>query len=92
VSPSPLCSKQQCASFFREFGENPYRHQKLLVSNLGLIVFVKHLVKLVKLVRQIPQPSLREKKKKKLKGRDLTVFSIFAPYHNKSLQTFSLFS
>jgi hypothetical protein len=60
VPPPPLCSKQQWASFFREFGKNPYRLQNVLVFNLGLTVFVKHLVKLVK---QVPQPALRKKKK-----------------------------
>jgi hypothetical protein len=44
VFPSPLHSKQQRASFFREFGKNPCRHQKVLVSNLRLTVFVKHQV------------------------------------------------
>jgi hypothetical protein len=50
----------------------------MLVSNLGLTVFAKHLVKLVK---QVLQPALREKKKKKkqLKGKDLTIFSCFCP-------------
>jgi hypothetical protein len=64
-APLPhLFSKQQQASFFREFEKNPCRHQKVLVSNLGLTVFVKHLVKLVKLVEQVLQSALREKKKK----------------------------
>jgi hypothetical protein len=59
-----------------------------LVSNLGLAKFVSHLVKLVK---QFLQPALRkrEKKKKQLKGRDLMVFFIFAPYHSKAFR-FSL--
>jgi hypothetical protein len=43
------------------------------------------------MVKQIPQPSLRGKNKQ-LKGRDFMVFSIFAPYHKKSLQMLSLFS
>jgi hypothetical protein len=59
--PLPLCSKQQWASFFREFGENPYRHQKVLVSNLGLTVFVKHQV--TWLNRFCSLPSGKEKKK-----------------------------
>jgi hypothetical protein len=41
----------------------------VLVSNLGLTVFVKHQVNWL----EVPQPALREKKKKKqLKGRDLS--------------------
>jgi hypothetical protein len=96
VSPSPLFSKQEWASFFREFGENTCRHQKVLVSNLGLTAFVKHLVKLVK---QGPQSALREQKRKIVKrDRDLTVsvflfsFFFFFPYHSKSLQMLPLFS
>jgi hypothetical protein len=65
----------------------------VLISNLGLTVFVKHLVKLVK---QVLQPALREKKEKnktkQLKDRDLEVFSVFGPYQSKSLQMLSLFS
>jgi hypothetical protein len=57
----------------------------VLVSNLGLTVFVN-------LVKQIPQPALREKKRKHLKSRDLMVFSVFAPYQSKSLQMLPLFS
>jgi hypothetical protein len=71
--PTP-CSKQQWTSF-RELGINSYRHQKVVVSNLGLTVSVKHLVKLVK---QVPQPALRERKKKQLKGRDIRS-SLFLP-------------
>jgi hypothetical protein len=57
VSPQPpLCTKQHWASFFRLFRKNPCRHKKVLVSNLGLTVSVKHLVKLV---RQVPQSALR---------------------------------
>jgi hypothetical protein len=92
VPPPHFWSKQQWASFFREFGENPCRHQKVLVSNLSLAVFVKHLVKLIK---QVLQPALRgwgRGVRGELKGRDLMVFSIFAPYCSKSLQMFSLFS
>jgi hypothetical protein len=56
----------------------------VLVSNLGLTIFVKQLVKLVK---QVLRPALRKRKKKKqLKVRDLTVFSVFAPYCSKSFR------
>jgi hypothetical protein len=44
----------------------PGRHKNVLVSNLGLTVFVKHLVKLIK---QVPQSVLRKKKKKKTMKR-----------------------
>jgi hypothetical protein len=76
-APSPLCSKQQWTSFFREFGKNPYRNQKVLVSNLGLTAFVKHLVKPVK---QVLQSALRKQtNKKQLKGRDLSGLVHFCP-------------
>jgi hypothetical protein len=45
------------------------------------------------LLKQVLHPFLRKRKKKKqLKGRDLMVFSIFAPYHSKSLQMLLLLS
>jgi hypothetical protein len=66
MSGLPLCSKQQWASFFRESRRDPYiplpcdRQQKVLHSNLGLTVFVKASGQLVK---QVPQPALRKRKK-----------------------------
>jgi hypothetical protein len=56
------------ASFFREFGKSPYRHQKVLVSNLGLTVFVKHQINWLN--RFLSLPSGKEKKKQ-LKGKNL---------------------
>jgi hypothetical protein len=76
-------------SFFREFGKNPYRHQKVLVSNLGLTVFVKHQVNWLNRFCSLPSGK-EEKKKKTVKRQKPQVFSIFAPYQSKSLQTFSL--
>jgi hypothetical protein len=52
MSGLPLCPKQQWASFFSKSGRAPYilldRQQKVLLSNLGLTVFARHLVDLVK--------------------------------------------
>jgi hypothetical protein len=61
--PLPPWSKQQWAFFFRVFGENPCRHQKVLVSNLGLTVFVKHPVNWLNKFAACPQG----KKKKTVK-------------------------
>jgi hypothetical protein len=47
------------------------RHQKVLFSNLGLTVFVKHLVDLVK---QVPQSALRGKKNPKNQCLQLPLF------------------
>jgi hypothetical protein len=89
VCPPPLlCPKQQWAPFFREFGKNPCRPQKVLVSNLGLTVFVSIWLNWLNRFSSLPPGG----KKKQLKGRDLMVFSVFVPYHSKSLQTLSLFS
>jgi hypothetical protein len=54
VFPSPFFSKQWWASFFSEFGENPYRHQKVLVSNLGITAFVKHQVNWLNRFHSLP--------------------------------------
>jgi hypothetical protein len=69
-------------------GKNPYRHQKVLVSNLGLTVFVKHQVNWLNRFHSLP--SGREKKKKTVKRQKPQVFSVLAPYQNKSLQMLSL--
>jgi hypothetical protein len=74
-----LCSKQW-ASFFSESERDPCipgdRHMKVLLYNLGLTVFVKHLIKLVKQVLQSPLMG-----KKRVKGTETsTVFSIFVPF------------
>jgi hypothetical protein len=69
-------------SFFREFGKNPYRHQKMLVSNLGLTVFVKHQVNWLN--RFLSLPSGKEKKTVKRQKPQVSIS--FAPYRSKSLQ------
>jgi hypothetical protein len=76
VSSSPLCSKQQWASFFKEFGKNPYRHQKVIVSNLGLTVFVKHQINWLNMFRSLPSG---KEKKKQLKGKNLKSSPFFLP-------------
>jgi hypothetical protein len=48
----------------------------VLHSNLGLTVFVKHQVNWLNRFRSLPSG---KGKKKQLKGRDLIVFSVFAP-------------
>jgi hypothetical protein len=60
----------------------------VLVSNLGLTVFVKHQVNWLK--RFCSLPSGKQKKKKPVKRQKPQVFSIFAPYQSKSLQMLSL--
>jgi hypothetical protein len=64
-APSPFALNSK-ASFFREFGENPYRHQKVLVCNLGLTVFVKIQVNWLNRFHSLP--SGKEKKKAKTSG------------------------
>jgi hypothetical protein len=68
--------------FLQGVWENPYRHQKVLVSNFGLTVFVKHQVNWLN--RLLSLPSGKEKKKQ-LKGKNLRSL-FFAPYWSKSLQ------
>jgi hypothetical protein len=67
-------------------GKNPYRHQKVLVSNLGLTVFVKHQVNWLNRFHSLPSG----KEKKKTAKRQKPQVSIFAPYQSKSLQMLSL--
>jgi hypothetical protein len=67
-------------------GKNPYRHQKVLVSNLGLTVFVKHQVNWLNRFHSLPSG----KEKKKTAKRQKPQVSIFALYQSKSLQMLSL--
>jgi hypothetical protein len=60
--PLPLCSKQQWTFFFREFGKNLCRPQKVLVSNLGLTVFVKHQVIWLNRFQSLPTGKRKKKK------------------------------
>jgi hypothetical protein len=48
-------------SFFGEFGKNPYRHQKVIVSNLGLTVFVKHQVNWLNRFHSLPSGKGKKK-------------------------------
>jgi hypothetical protein len=73
-----------------EFGKNPCRHQKVLISNLNLTVFVKHQINWLN--RFCNLPSGKEKKKNQLKGKDLRSSPFFAPYWSKSPQRLFLFS
>jgi hypothetical protein len=57
------------------FGKNPYRHQKVLVSNLGLTVFVKHQVNWLNRFCSCPQG-----KKKKTVKRQKPQVSVFCPF------------
>jgi hypothetical protein len=61
----------------------------VLVSNLGLTVFVKHQINWLNRFRSLP--SGKEKEKKQLKGKNLRS-PFFAPYQSKSLQMLSLLS
>jgi hypothetical protein len=69
-------------------GRDPYipcdRHQKVLFSNLGLTVFVRHLVDLVKQVPIVCPQGRKECFTLKLpKEIETTVVSIFVHYHQQ---------
>jgi hypothetical protein len=67
--------------FLQEVWEKSLRHQKVIISNLGLTVFVKHQINWLYRFRILP--SGKEKKKVK---RQKPQVSIFAPYQSKILQ------
>jgi hypothetical protein len=60
----------------------------VLVSNLGLTVFIKHQINWLN--RFCSLPSGKEKKKKKPVKRQKPQGFVFAPYQSKSLQMLSL--
>jgi hypothetical protein len=62
-------------SFLQGVWENPYRHQKVLVSNLGLTVFVKHQINWLNRFRSLPSGG----KKKKTVKRQKPQVSVFLP-------------
>jgi hypothetical protein len=67
-------------------------HQKVLISNLGLTVFVKHQVNWLSRFCSLSSGKEKKKKKKKpVKRQKPQVFSIFAPYRSKSLQKLSFY-
>jgi hypothetical protein len=59
----------------------------VLVSNLGLTVFVKHQINWLNRFHSLPSG-----KEKKIVKRQKPQVSVFAPYQNKSLQMLSLLS
>jgi hypothetical protein len=61
-------------------------NQKVIVSNLGLTVFVKHQIHWLNRFHSLPSG---KEKKKQLKGKNHRSL-FFAPYWTKSLQMLSL--
>jgi hypothetical protein len=58
----------------------------VLVSNLGLTVFVKHQVNWLNRFHSLPSGKEKKKTKKTVKRQKPLIFSIFAPFQSKSLQ------
>jgi hypothetical protein len=61
--------------FLQGVWENPYRHQKVLISNLSLTVFVKHQINWLNRFRSLPSG----KGKKTVKRQKPQVSGFFCP-------------